>query len=70
MSIDLSRADQHLLPQLRAAEEAGVLLEPHGEQLSCPCGYSGPPLCILANSEWEMSMTDHDLFVCPECGDA
>lgn len=40
------------------------------ESMLCACGYSGPPKYALRFSEVDETPDDHDLFVCPECGDA
>jgi hypothetical protein len=54
----------------RAAHEAGYLDRPDHETMMCPCGHHGSPEAIIRYSEWSVSDTDRDMFVCPECGDA
>ena len=69
-NIDYSNIDRHLHRQVEAAAEAGYADKPNGERVSCACGYSGPPEVILRLEDWEMSDSEWDLMVCPNCGDA
>lgn len=54
-----------------AARNLGYDVPPEPYQhMSCACGYSGDPEYVIPYSEMDESDEDHDVFVCPSCGDA